>query len=254
MGWYQWLLILVSGIFQILVMSALLRGAYKRYPFVFIYSLVLLLTSVVDVATISGVGKFSQQLAPDYYRSEAFRQVLLFAVVVSLMDRALQDRALRQHLRIYLLSGAAVALGVSLWIHSNVQFYSLRMTLVGRDLSFGSAVLNLLLWSILISSKRRDRELLLITGGLGLQFTGEALGQSLRQIAGQHRNLVILWFGNLFLVTAHIVRLYVWWEAFRSRRSEVRLKDGGPQADAPNVLPTPPSRPTGFTPAASHIS
>ena len=91
--------------------------------------------------------------------------------------------------------------------------FILSMTKAARDLSFGSVVLVLLLWSILISSRSRETLLLMLAGGLGLQFTGEAIGQSLRQIS-QH-NIAALYAGNLLLVFSHLLRLYIWWEAFR---------------------------------------
>jgi hypothetical protein len=89
-------------------------------------------------------------------------------------------------------------------------------------LMFASVGLTLLLWSTLIASKKKDDQLLMITGGLGLQFTLEAIGQSLRQLS-RHRPTILL-IANILLSVAHIMRLYVWREAFRRPRRELETK------------------------------
>jgi len=53
----------------------------------------------------------------------------------------------------------------------------------------------------------------MVTGGLGLQFAGEAIGQSLRQLSRDH--MTILFIGNLVAAGTHLLRLYVWNAAFR---------------------------------------
>jgi len=99
---------------------------------------------------------------------------------------------------------------------------------VTRDLSFGSVGLTLLLWLMLISSPKKNRILLMLTVGLGLQFTGEAIGQSLRQLSAhfQHSKAMIF-AGNLLMSVSHLMRLYVWWEAFRAPQADKKQEPGG---------------------------
>ena len=52
------------------------------------------------------------------------------------------------------------------------------MTPWTRDLNFCSAILDLALWALLIAAREKDHRLLLLSGGLGIQFTGEAIGES----------------------------------------------------------------------------
>jgi hypothetical protein len=215
MGALQWVLVFVSLGLQILVLSSLLRGSYRSYPFVFLYSLVLLLTTVFDAAALFQIGPGHVAWASSFYRSEALRQFLLFLVVISFIERALADSPLRWNLRLGLVASAAGVVLLSLLAHGDEAYYPLRMTKVGRDLSFASVGLNLLLWMLLISRRTRDRDLLLATGGLGLQFTGEAIGHSLRQLASTSHSHELLLVGNLLLVGSHLLRLYVWWEVFR---------------------------------------
>lgn len=219
----QWVFIAASIILQVLLIDSLIRGPYRRYGFVFAYSIVAFLTTVVDVAVKADIGKIREFVAQDYYRRELLRQFLLFSVVLSFIDRAVERSSVRHNLRMLLVGGAAVVVAGSWLIHRNVEFYPLMMTKIGRDLSFSSVVLNLLLWTILISQRTKDRDLLMVTGGLGLQFTGEAIGQSLRQVSTFYRDIVILNAGNIILVTSHLLRLYVWWETFR--KAKVKPED-----------------------------
>jgi hypothetical protein len=228
MVWLQWVLFFVSVALQVYVIALLRRGPYKDYPFALIYSLVLLLTSAADALALAGVLSLSK---PEqrffYYRNDAVRQFLLFVVVVSLIERAMQGSPYRKRVRVVLGGLAVLSVFISLTVHSGAPRFVLWMTEVSRDLSFGSVALTLLLWTLLISSPRKDHQLLLVTGGLGLQFTGEAIGQSLRQLSHHHH--VILFVGNLLMSVAHLLRLYVWMEAFGRREvlPQIQEEPGG---------------------------
>jgi len=216
MIWLQWLIFFVSLGLQLFVIGLLRRGAYKDYPLVFAYSLILIMTTVADGAVFAGLARMES----GFYRNEALRQLLLFTVVMSLMDRAIRERPYRGRIRIFLALSACAAVLISVEIHREARdlHYNLWATQVGRDLSFGSVVLTLLLWVTLISSQRKDAQLLMVTGGLGLQFTGEAIGQSMRQMSVPHHHILLL-AGNLVLTASHLMRLYVWSEAFRRPRT-----------------------------------
>lgn len=232
MVWLQWVIFFASLALQVYVIALLRRGAYKDYPFVLAYLLVLLLTSIADAAALADIITLSKtEQRYFYYRDEAARQFLLFIVVVSLIEYAMKNSPYRWRVRTILGAMAVLAVGVSLTVHSGAQTFTLWMTEVTRDLSFGSVALTLLLWSMLISWPRKDRRLLMVTGGLGLQFTAEAIGQSLRQLS-QHNHSILL-IGNLLMSIAHLLRLYVWWEAFRSPEIKVeKRKEPGRNVEA----------------------
>jgi hypothetical protein len=216
MIWLQWVIFCISVALQVYVIALLRRGAYKDYPFALAYSVVLLLTSVADAAAQARLLSLTKTgLRFFYYRDEAARQFLLFVVVVSLIERAMHASPFRNHVRTALAGLAVLSVCLSLTTHASPSF-SLWMTKVARDLSFGSVALTLVLWSLLISSPKKDRQLLMVTGGLGLQFTGEAIGQSLRQLSNHHHSTLLV--GNLLLSMSHLLRLYVWAEAFRWRQ------------------------------------
>src|SRR5450631_2529634 len=125
----QWVLFFVSVALQVYVIALLRRGTYKDYPFALAYSVVLLLTSVADAAALAGVlGLRKQALRFFYYRDDAARQFLLFVVVVSLIERAMQHSPYRKHVRIALAGMALLAVFISLTVHSGADTFVLWMT------------------------------------------------------------------------------------------------------------------------------
>ena len=90
-----------------------------------------------------------------------------------------------------------------------------------RDLNFCAAILNVGLWVLLIGSRQKDRKLLLITGGLGLQFTGGAIGQALRDMSP-----TIVAAASDFLMITNVARIYIWWVAFRAKPKTPPSADG----------------------------
>jgi hypothetical protein len=236
MMWWSWFLFAASLALQVFVIGSLRRGAFKDYAIVFGYCLVLLFTTVFDGLVFGGaISMTKQESGVIFYRNESVRQFMLFAVVISLIDRSLQAYPYRARVRAGLILAMLAAVSISLEIHSaSSGKFIYWMTQVTRDLSFASVVLTLVLWLILISSGRKDHQLLMVTGGLGLQFTGEAIGQSLRQISQNHVSLFIL--GNLIGGMTHLLRLYVWREAFRRPGKTIKEK---PDEEPRKAFPHP---------------
>jgi hypothetical protein len=110
------------------------------------------------------------------------------------------------------MGAGAIAVTSALW-HRDQQLLSLWMTNVSRDLNFTAAILDVLLWTILLASRRKDRLLLMISGGLGIKFAGAAVGHSILLLANKSQPIVLI--GGLIVVLTYLVSLYVWWEAFR---------------------------------------
>jgi hypothetical protein len=236
----SWLLFAASLVLQAMVLNSLRRGAYRTYSFVFAYSLVLFFTTVWDGLIFSRALSFPKALADLYfYRNEAVRQFMLFGVVIALIDRSLKSYQHRGRARIFLTMTVLTSVCLSLSIHSaSASRFILWMTQVARDLSFGAVVLTLLLWLTLISSRKKDYQLLMVIGGLGLQFTGEAIGQSLRQIGMHDRDWRIQLAGNLIAGLAQVLRLYVWSQAFR-RTATSDEKEEEPDGKQRKAFPHP---------------
>ena len=219
----QYALWAIGMALEVLAISALLRGAYKRFPLLFAYCVTLFLTTVVEVASYTAAYSGARELADKwkyyYWVNDALLQALVFAVVISLIYRAVGRG--RRAMRVLLVAGALLIFGVSFLAHRGpMSDLSGWMTLVSRDLSFAAVILDLLLWMLLIAARRKDRQLLMLSGALGIQFTGAAIGQSVRQLARGARNFPLAVAGSMLVVVSNLVCLYVWWQAFRDAPEE----------------------------------
>jgi hypothetical protein len=147
-------------------------------------------------------------------------QPLVYAVVVSLIYRATEKAPSRRLVRGALIGGAALAAGASYLYHYHPQIpHGDWMAFWTRDLTFFSAFLDLALWGLLLASRVRDNRLLLVSGGLGIQFTGEAIGESLRSMAVQHRSHALSFAGSFVTTIVDLTSLYIIWQAFRDSKS-----------------------------------
>jgi len=142
-------------------------------------------------------------------------QFLVFAVVISLLYEATLRLRSRHAVRSVLIAGALLFALISLRGHyeSGVPV-GVWMTPFARDLNFGSAILDLALWAMLISSREKDPRLLMLSGALGIEFTGEAIGQSLRNLSP-----TAVLPGSVLVMLTNLVFLYIWWQAFRDSTS-----------------------------------
>jgi hypothetical protein len=200
---------------DVLVIAALLRGPYRRFPFVFAYSVAVFFTSVVEVAAYPGYfpgTQFAHTWVRYYWIDETIRQGLLFAIVISLVYLATAAVQARAVVRVFLIAAAALFAAISFFVHYDSHAVMGRwMTLWTRDLSFSSALLDFALWSILLTNRKHDEQLLMLSGGLGIQFAGEAIGQTLRN---QFPSMVLA--GNVIIIAASLACPLVWWHVFRT--------------------------------------
>jgi len=200
---------------ELLIIAALIRGLYRRLPFVFLYTLALFLTTVVEMAvfTASFTGiRLSHSRAFYYWIDQGILQTLIYAMVISLIYVGTAEIRSRTMVRALLTVGAALFAGGSFLIHYNPrEVAGMWMTLWIRDLSFTYTILDLALWVMLLGSRQKEPRLLLLSGGLGIQFTGEAIGRSVRE-----------WFpwtlspGDVIVAAASLTCLWIWWQALRT--------------------------------------
>ncbi len=212
---------IIGACLQLLVLKALKQGPIDRFPVIFAYAICLVITTLTDILAYVYLGVRHPRYAYYYWSAELLRQSTLFAVVLSLVLDALQPGRRRVLLVRTLVGGAAVLWVASLLYHRNPNL-NLWMTRAVRDLSFTSAVTTLILWFTLISTDKRDTLRLLVTGALGLQVTGEAIGQAIRQL---YKSPAFAVTGNIVVVLTHFLCLYIWIQAFskHARKPEPTL-------------------------------
>jgi hypothetical protein len=189
-----------------MTLVAMLKGGWRKYLILFTLVILNLLSGVSLISVLAGNGKYSPTSALLYWVNGFAGQMCLFGMILSFGYEHIDPRR-RSLVHVLGAAGCSTVL-LSFAAHSNWRM-NMMMTKVSRDVDFMLAVANFFLWSILIVSKQRDRQTLLIAGGLGLNVTGGAVAHSLRQIA---RSLVLT--GNVIQALTSILCVWMWWRAF----------------------------------------
>jgi hypothetical protein len=217
-----------GSVLQVLILHALLKGPYRKYPFLLANVLVVLITTIIDTALYNfKSGTWAGTALMVFWIDDSIRQILLFVLVLSLVYQAMATGRKRAAVQRLLVFGSLI-LAVGSYFSLSDPRISVRMSAVIRNMSFCAAVLNLGLWAALIRTKQRDPRILMISGGLGLQITGEAMGHSLRNLWQISRVYVTV--GNNILIAAHLLCLLIWWQAFRKSSSEQTVKKTEPRS------------------------
>jgi hypothetical protein len=198
---------------QVLLIAAMFRGAYRLYRVLFVYAVVLLITTSIEATAVFGSG-YTAGLAAYYWVGDCVRQALLYVVVISLILRASEQSARGASIGRLLITGSTLFAALSLYFTYNrgLDFW---MTRFSRNLGFLAVILNLILWGFLLKHRRPDQTLLLVSGGMGIQMAGKAIGHALRQLSPS-----TVTAGDLVIVLSHLLCLYIWWEAFRKPYEE----------------------------------
>jgi hypothetical protein len=203
----------------LMIMAVLLRGQWKQYPFVFLYVLADFLTSVLEIRpglqyeTASAAARKS--FADLYWWDECVMQVLVFLLVVSLLYRASEHLKTRHKLLLSVVFGVLLFAGVTFFVYFDPSLpFGKWMTPWLSKLNFSAAIVDLGLWALLIGARPRDYKLLMVSGGLGIQFTGGAIGQAIRQLHGSVQ------VTGYFITLSNLTCLYIFWQALRAERVE----------------------------------
>ena len=213
---------LVGSALQLMVIWAMSQGPYRRYPGVFFYLLVLFLTGIADFAGYMDPAGFSGWYGNVYFVNNLLRQFSGLVAVISLIFLATRTHPSKGAARTRIVL-ATVAVVAGAFLFSRGKSWGLYIVRVCRILSVTNALLNIVLWFELIRTRNRDRCLLLVCGGLGLNMAAEAIAESLIAVSGA-AGLVV--FANVLSVGSHILCLLIWWVAFR--RLFVPVKTASP--------------------------
>ncbi len=228
--WLQIVNYLVWFPLIVLVISAALRAGVRRYPLIFACTVVVLLTAVAQVPTSVAFHR-GRQAVPEtgqWYQvlhavSQGIYYPLTLVTVANLIYKASAKITARHLIRRVLMAGVPLFVLVSFAIHYNSHVQVVQwMTPLTRDVTFCATVLDLVLWALLLASPERDHTLLLLAGGFGINFAGDAICDALRSIA-----LRIWWYpvwasADLLAVMSNIGWLYIWWQALRRAQEPVK--------------------------------
>ncbi len=207
---------------EFLVISALARGPYRRFPLIFIYATAIFVTTMLEIpvfveAFLTHTAAALRHAARVYWVDELVLQVLVFAAVISLIDQAIFASRWRRVARASLAGGALLFAGALMLAHYQGPpvTFGTWMTPWTRDISVCATILDLALWTMLVASRKSDRRLLAISGALGMQFTGEAIGEAIRNLSIPKMVGALSLAGSVVSVAADMACLYILWQTFR---------------------------------------
>jgi len=151
--------------------------------------------------------------------------ILILCVVVTFIIRATARTESRRVVRTAVISGATLLVLISALIHYRANApLGAWAPYWTRDVHFGAAILDLAAWGMLVAMRDRESRLLLLTGGMGIMFAGEAVGAAVRSIAIPYKSIPIYYAGHILKVLTDAAFLYIWWQTFRNEAK------GKPQA------------------------
>ncbi len=214
----QWAFIIAGAVVQLLLIASLVRGSYRAFPFLFAYAIASFLATTVEVAAILDLMWWTKYTYKYYWINDFILQTLVMLLVLSLVYRSMEANPRRPTIIRLLVLATLLVGAVSLALYWDDPL-NRRMTDVARNLSFAAVLLNLVLWMNLVRHRLPDTRILVISGALGLQMAGQAIGHSLRQLAIPHRSIPLVTTGNIIIAGAHVFCLYLWWRVLS--KSEV---------------------------------
>jgi hypothetical protein len=206
---------------KVLCINAMLKAGVRRYMLPFAYMVVTFLFAAVQVPLSLGFNRSSDPNVGPLYRrlhdwGEVANYTLILAVVLSFVSRATQRVDGRRVIRLAITGVGVLVVGISFWARYDSSMRTgIWITPWTRDVKFCAAILDLALWGLLVTARDRDPRLVLLTGGMGIMFAGEAIGAAIQSIAIPYKSYAIYYTGYSFQVLASALFLYVWWQTFR---------------------------------------
>jgi hypothetical protein len=214
MGVFDQLILVPALVLQLLIVAGLVRGHYRKYPVLLVLVIADFLGTVVSVASMLDDGKWTAHTAKVYWLSMGLQYTLIFACQIQMLYQAIQERRKGLHI-VYLVAGGLLytVLAAYLSYHPRLNYW---MTQLSRNISFGSMLVNLGLWTTLLYS--RDRQRLLITAAMGFMLAGDAIGHSLRQMSRSY-----VFAGNMVLMSMYFLYLFTLWRTVRTAPQQVEV-------------------------------
>ena len=211
----------------VLTLQRLLSGWWRQY-YLLGFILVLLLANVVPpIASYVSNGNWTLSSAQKMYWTLALMsQVTTFLLVLQLIYRVGKELPKRATLVRMLTLGAIAVAGLSVLVHFDKRPNAF-MTSITRDLTFLTALLNMVLWRFLLQLRKRDFLLLAVSAGLGIQCTGDAIGHSFRMLGKQVAQAGAMHeFGNILMSLSAVITIAIWHTAFSRSKYRVLAAPG----------------------------
>jgi hypothetical protein len=213
------------------VILLLLRGPFRKFWALLVYVVwelisLLILASfdlINNAATVgaNASGPAIRLYSRLYWSNDVIVDVLRFLLVIWLTYRATSGGPKRTSIG-RMLSGIVVValalpfllfpmfpMGPKAWPEAS-WFNS-----TSELLNFGAAIMNLVLWGVLLADRKRDPQVTVVSVGLGVVVTGAAISYGLRHLIP----FEAVFIPNLFLMLTQLAGWSIWCKAFWPARN-----------------------------------
>jgi len=187
----------------------LLRGSYRRYSFLGLYCFVQLAMVGIEGFVFLDSGVNSVLYRNLYWTTDVVLDLLLFLAIITMTYAVLEGSPLKPAMGKALGVVVAAALLLPFALFSN-PFSSYWFNHTSQMLSFGAAIMDLVLWTAILSQRKRDSRLLTLSAGLGVAATGVAISYGIEMVWPARWEL-----SNVFMSVTHVASLVIWCWAFR---------------------------------------
>lgn len=201
------------GLMQLGTVIFLLWGPARKYAFVLEYCLLQLFTSALEVVVSREFGTGSKQYRTAFWTDEIVLDLLLFFILLLLTHRAMEGSPAQGAMDRMLGAVAAMAAALPFVLYRGAFVKTAWFDHTSQLLNFGAAILNLGLWTALLASPGKDRQLLTVSAGFGVTATGVAISFGLRRMI-QVRGPAWL-AANMVFAFAHLAGAIILCWAFR---------------------------------------
>ncbi len=224
------LAVVVFILLSFLVIRSIQRaGQSKEYSTLFVYvSFSSLCSIVLAVYGVAPQLLFSnrREFVRFYWASEVLIELLVLLVCLTLIHFSAEQ--IRHRFAITSMVGVfsllATLISVLVVVPWDSPTYTPFMTRLASNLTLCTALLNLILWMLLIRKQVKDLQLLLVSGGLGILTTGKAIGHSLRSMASPQGDRSLVELGNWIVTLTGLFCLFIWWQALKRRKERRRME------------------------------
>jgi hypothetical protein len=235
----------LDTLFGVVLVLLLLRGPCRRYGLFSVYIGVQIVTHALVAISYRFAGFTSRLYRNSYWTDEIVQDVLLLLVVISFTYAALKESPLRASAPKLLAVIAAAALLLPFALLPNHHgkthgaFDSQWFNHTSQILNFGAAIMNVVLWTALLTNRKRDPELVTLSIGVGILTSSAAIAWGARQWLSQANR----WPVDIFMTIAHLATVILWCWLFRPKawRSGQAVPPGAAPPNAPPDALTTPS-------------
>lgn len=216
----------ISAIALLTLVVLILLGSARKFWVVLLFvSWELLATVGLTIADLLMNGTVqtgqptlaTRNYARIYWTNTVIEDLLRFVLVTVLIYKVASDGQ-KPMLR-KLLTGLVIAMVTLPFVLFNFNLFpypkSAWFNSTSQLLNFAAAILNLMLWTLLLQSRKRDPQLVAVSIGLGILVTGTAVALGLRHFVPAGAFTAVF---NLFLNLVQLSTWLIWCRAFWPER------------------------------------